>query len=153
VFIVLTSQPESTQLAKPATPAKLDTAFGLGEASTDREACSDLLDVLDGGYAEESFELSTELRGTLVTDGTSGLASIIAADGHESPGPVKSDAFEVLERGTSRNEFEVVVENRDAHTRPLRKFVSSERLGIIRMDMLQNPGNPREMVVATGQRM
>src|SRR3954466_2828613 len=91
-------------------PSKHAPGFSTGHEPGPRP-----LGLLHGRHAEEPLELPAELGGALVADRSRGRARVVAVKGHEGPGPVEPDAFDVLERRTGRHELEVVVEDRRAH--------------------------------------
>src|SRR3954451_3030498 len=117
-----------------------------GGPSPDRKPGARLLDLLEWRHAEEPLELPAELGRTLVADGSRRRARVVAVEGHERPGPVESDALDVLKRGTGRHELEVVVEDRHAHPRPPRELLDVERLRVLRVDVPQDPGDAREVI-------
>jgi hypothetical protein len=110
-----------------------------------------LLGLLNGRHAEEPLELPAELRRPLVTDSSRGGACVIAVAGYEPLGPVEPDSLAVLERRAGRHEFEMVVEGRDAHARPVGQFLDAEQSCMLDVDVLHDSGDAGEVVVPTGQ--
>ena len=71
--------------------------------------------------------------------------------GHEPAGLVESNPLEVLARRAGRHQLEVVMEGRHAHARPLRQVLRTERLGVLGMEVLQDPSYSAEVLVPVVQ--
>src|SRR5690606_19960210 len=70
---------------------------------------------LNRASSEESFELTTELRGAFIADASGGSGCGKAIANHQEPGLVQPRRLDVLDRRGLGNGLEMRVKGRDAH--------------------------------------